>query len=136
MEVGEVTAITGGVESGVYVSEIIALPWLAIVLRAVTVTFVTPVGSASPLIAQLLVPVANPLAPWSVAQVTWVTPALSNAVPLRLIVLLDVVNVELKDGDVIAIAMPDVEPEITLAVFALSMVMSAPGTLPPTPAVI
>jgi len=40
---------------------------------------------------QLVVPTAMPLAPLFVDQVTWLTAALSDAVPLMLIVLLDAV---------------------------------------------
>jgi len=105
-EVGEVMAMVGAIVSGAYVSAIVALACAATVLRAVTVTRVEPVGNTSPLIVQLAVPVANPLAPWSVAQLTWVMPALSNAVPLKLTVLFDVVKVGLEVGDVIATVVP------------------------------
>ena len=77
-----------------YVSASAVLTWLPVALRAVTVTRVTPVGKVSPAIVQLLAPVAMPLAPRSVTQVTWVMPALSNAVPLKLIVLLVVAKSE------------------------------------------
>ena len=97
-------AMTGGVESGEYVTASAVLTWLPVALRAVTVTRVIPVAKVSPGMVQLLAPVAKPLAPRSVSQVTWVMPALSNAVPLKLIELLVVANVGPDVGDVIVIA--------------------------------
>ncbi len=51
--------------------------------RAVTVNTFAPLESAIPLTDQLVVPVAVPLPPRSFAQVTCVTPTLSEAVPLN-----------------------------------------------------
>jgi len=61
---------------------------------------VVPDAKVSPLMVQLVVPVAMPLAPLSVDQVTCVTAALSDAVPAMLIVLLDAVKLEPEVGDV------------------------------------
>ena len=77
------------------------LPWLPVALRAVTVTRVAPGGKVSPAIVQLLAPVAMPLAPWSVSQVTCVIPETSAAEPLKLIELLVVLKVGADVGDVI-----------------------------------
>ena len=63
---------------------------------------VEPDAKVSPLMVQLVVPAAMPLAPLSVDQVTCVTAALSDAVPPRLIVLLDAVKLEPEVGDVMA----------------------------------
>jgi hypothetical protein len=104
VEVGDVMAMTGGVESGVYVSASAVLDWFPVALRAVTVTRVVPLGKVSPGIVQLLDPVAKPVAPRSVSQVTWVMPALSNAVPLKLIELLVVVKLGPEVGDVMVTA--------------------------------
>ena len=57
---------------------------------AVTVTRLEPDCRASPLMVQLVVPDARPLPPRSLTQVIWVTPTLSDAVPLRLRLLFDV----------------------------------------------
>ena len=97
-------AMIGAFESGVYVSASAVLTWLPVTLRAVTVTRVTPVVKVSPGIVQLLAPVAMPLAPRSVVQVTCVTPALSKAVPLKLIGLLVVVKVAPEVGEVMMTA--------------------------------
>src|SRR5882724_8506180 len=51
--------------------------------RAVTVSTLVPDCNAMPLADQLVVPVAGPLPPWLLLQVSWVTPTLSLAVPLR-----------------------------------------------------
>ena len=47
-----------------------------------------------------LVPEAVPLAPRSVTQLTWVTPKVSDALPLRLIALFDVVKLPPEVGEV------------------------------------
>ena len=67
---------------------------------AVTVTCVEPAGRTSPLMVQLVVPEAMPLAPWLVTQVTWATPTLSDAVPPRLKLELDVLKVGPEVGEV------------------------------------
>jgi len=53
--------------------------------------------------AQLEVPVAVPLTPLSVVQVTWVTLTSSDAVPPRSMLLADEEKFPLEVGDVIAI---------------------------------
>ena len=105
-DVGVLMAMVGGTVSAVYVIATTAVPWLPAASRAVTVTCVLPEGTASPAIAQLDVPVAVPLAPWSVDQVTWVIPALSDAVPLKLIVLFEVVKLGFRVGEVMVTVAP------------------------------
>ena len=61
-----------------------------------------PDDTGTPLMVQLEVPVAVPVAPLSVAQVTWATPTSSDAVPPRLMVPVDVEKVPLEVGDVMA----------------------------------
>src|SRR6185503_8178390 len=70
--------------------------------RAVTVITVVPAPSGTLAIDQAVVPVATPLAPRLVVQLTCVTPMLSLAVPLTTIVSLVVVCVPVADGVVTA----------------------------------
>jgi hypothetical protein len=67
---------------------------------AVTVILVDPGWMTNPLTSQLLPPIAVPLSPRSVTQVTWTTPTLSDAVPPSEMVLLGAVNVAPDVGDV------------------------------------
>ena len=69
--------------------------------RAVTVSTFAPLCSVIPATDQLVVPLAVPLPPRSLAQVTWVTPTLSEAVPPMLSEARLAVVVELLVGDVI-----------------------------------
>src|SRR5262249_39235750 len=66
---------SSAVEVEVAVAVLPAASW------AVTVRTFVPSWMGIPLAVQLVVPVAVPLAPRLVAQVTWVTPTLSAAVP-------------------------------------------------------
>src|SRR5207237_723126 len=61
----------------------LAVPVFPAASRAVTVTVLEPSWRAIGLVVQLLVPVAAPLPPRLFTHVTWVTPTLSAAVPLR-----------------------------------------------------
>ena len=75
-------AMVGAVVSTVErVTVRIATPEFPAASRAVTVMTLDPLRSAMPVADQLMVPVAVPLPPWLFAQVTWVTPTLSEAVP-------------------------------------------------------
>jgi hypothetical protein len=58
----------------------VAVPVFPAASRAVTVTTFDPLSSTT-LAVQLFVPVAVPLRPRLLDQVTWVTPTLSDAVP-------------------------------------------------------
>ena len=81
-ETGAVNATLGEVASaGVQVTVRIATPEFPAASRAVTVMTLDPLRSAMPVADQLVVPVAIPLPPRLFAQVTWVTPTLSEAVP-------------------------------------------------------
>src|SRR5437762_3399468 len=71
--------------------------------RAVTVRTLAPVWRTMPLAAQLVVPVAVPLPPRLFAQVTCVTPTLSDAVPRSARDDVRVLYVEPEVGVVIAI---------------------------------
>src|SRR5690348_13780904 len=70
---------------------------------AVRVICVVP-DSGTPVMVQLEVPVAVPVAPLSVAQVTCVTATSSDAVPPRLIVLPEAVKLPADVGEVMATA--------------------------------
>src|SRR5262245_15241170 len=78
----------------------VAVPMLPAASRAVTVSTFDPDCRTMPLAVQLVVPVAVPEPPRLLAQVTWVTPTLSDAVPCRVMEALPVVY-EAPDGDVI-----------------------------------
>jgi hypothetical protein len=67
---------------GVNVTVRLRLTLLPAASRAVTVSVFVPGCRAIPLADQLVVPVAVPLPPALVVQDTWVTPTLSEAVPL------------------------------------------------------
>ena len=102
-EVGETMLRTGGVVSAAEeVTVSTAEATFPAASAAVTVICVDPLAKATPLIVQLVVPVAMPLAPRSVVQVTWVTPTLSDAVPPKLIVLPDEVKLPADVGEVMA----------------------------------
>jgi hypothetical protein len=81
---------TIGVMASVVVVErvtvIDAVPVLPAASRAVIVMTFAPVTSGIPAALQLVVPVAVPLPPRSLDHVTWVTPTLSAAEPLKRIV--------------------------------------------------
>ncbi len=81
----------------------VALAVLFAASRAVTVTTVVPAPSGTAAIVHAVVPVATPLPPRSVVQLTCVTPTLSLAVPLTSSVLLVAVCVPPLVGVVIAI---------------------------------
>lgn len=68
--------------------------------RAVTVNVVEPRTSEMLLVFQLAVPVAVPLPPRLLDQVTCVTPTLSEALPRNVMLEDEVVRVELLVGDV------------------------------------
>src|SRR3972149_4854214 len=70
--------------------------------HAVTVRRLVPGRSAMPLADQVVVPVAVPLPPRSFIQVTWVTPTLSDAVPLRVSEGNPVLSVGFEVGKVMA----------------------------------
>src|SRR5262249_36940346 len=78
--VGEVM-VTGGAMASTTVTVKVAVPVLPAASWAVTVRRFVPSWMGIPLAVQLVVPVAVPLAPRLVAQVTWVTPTLSAEVP-------------------------------------------------------
>jgi hypothetical protein len=81
-ETGEVMAMVGAVVSAVVrVMFRVAMPELPAASRAVTVMMLEPLSRVIPEADQLVVPVAVPLPPRLLAQVTWVTPTLSEAVP-------------------------------------------------------
>ncbi len=69
--------------------------------RAVTVNTFVPLDSAIPLTDQLVVPVAVPDPPRLFAQVTCVTPTLSDAVPLKVSGVVPVAKVAALVGPVI-----------------------------------
>ena len=71
---------------------------------AVTVITLEPLCKAMPLAFHVVVPAAVPLPPWSDAQLTCVTVMLSDTVPLRLTLVLEVVKVEAEVGAVMVIA--------------------------------
>src|SRR5262245_25061433 len=80
-EVGPVMVTAGFVVSGLYVT----VSWSVLVLpaasRAVTVRMLDPDCSVTELTDHDVVPLAVPLPPRLLDQVTWVTPTLSDAVP-------------------------------------------------------
>jgi hypothetical protein len=69
---------------------------------AVTVSTLTPLSKVMPFALQLVVPLAVPLPPRLLLQVTCVTPTLSEAVPPRFTELAEVENVGLVVGEVMA----------------------------------
>src|SRR3989304_6296055 len=100
-DVGDVIATVGAVVS-VKVTVRKAVPVLPAASRAVTVSTLVPGRSAMPPADQVAVPVAVPLPPRSLVQVTWVTPTLSAAVPPSASEVLLVLYVAPDVGDVIA----------------------------------
>ena len=78
---GVVRLTTGGVVSGVYVTVNVAVPALLAASFAVTVRTLVPDCRTIPLTDQLVAPLAVPLPPRLLLQVTCVTPTLSDAVP-------------------------------------------------------
>ncbi len=84
------------------ITVIATLLWLPAPSRAVTVIRLAPFRSAIPLAAQVVDPTACPWTPWSVAQTTWVV--FAGAVPAKLIVLCEDVNVVWDVGDVMVTA--------------------------------
>ena len=77
--------IAGAVESGgVYVTVRVSDALLFAASRAITVMTFDPLCNVTPEMDQPVVPLAVPLPPRSLDQVTWVTPTLSDAVPPRL----------------------------------------------------
>src|SRR3990170_4332052 len=80
----------------------VAVPVLPAASRAVTVRTFAPGRSAIALADQDVVPVAVPLPPRSLVQVTWVTPTSSAAVPPSASEVLLVLYVAPDVGDVIA----------------------------------
>jgi hypothetical protein len=91
----------GVVSGGVYVTVIVAARELPAASLAVTVIKFEPAARLMVETDQLVVPLAVPLPPAELAQVIAVTPTLSLAVPLKLIVLDDVDQVEAVVGLVI-----------------------------------
>ena len=79
-EVGAVIETVGAVVS-LRVTVKLAVAVLPAASRAVTVSTFVPSWRTIPLAVQLVVPVAVPLPPRLFANVTWVTPTLSDAVP-------------------------------------------------------
>ena len=79
----------------------VAVPGLLAASLAVTVITLDPLWRAIPATDQFAVPVAVPLPPRLLDQLTCVTPTLSEAVPLTLSVLLPVAYVALEVGNVI-----------------------------------
>src|SRR5262249_8352385 len=79
-EVGEGVGTVGGMASPAVIVKV-AVAALPAASWAVTVRTFGPSWMGIPLAVQFVVPVAVPLAPRLVAQVTWVTPTLSAAVP-------------------------------------------------------
>jgi hypothetical protein len=78
----EIPEIVGGVVSdGVYVTVMVSVPELPAASRAVTVMTLDPLWRAIPEADHEVVPVAVPLPPRLLVQVTCVTPTLSEAVP-------------------------------------------------------
>src|SRR5262249_47079302 len=80
----------------------VAVPVLPAASWAVTVRRFVPSWMGIPLAVQLVVPVAVPLAPRLVAQVTWVTPTLSAEAPPPATTLLLVLLVDAALRDAIA----------------------------------
>src|SRR5690348_8998676 len=99
---GAVRLTAGGVVSGVYVTVNVAVPALLAASFAVTVSTFVPDCSTIPLTDQLVVPVAVPLPPRSLLQLTCVTPTLSEALPPIVKGLLVVAYVAALVGTVIA----------------------------------
>ena len=81
-DVGPMMVTVGAVVSGgVYVTVIVSVFWLAAASRALTVMVLVPDWRAMPAALQLVVPLAVPLPPRSLDQLTCVTLTLSEAVP-------------------------------------------------------
>jgi hypothetical protein len=78
----------------------VSVPVFPAASRAVTVSTFGPARRGIPVTVQLVVPLAVPLPPRSFAQVTWVTPTVSAAVPPRLRGLLLVLKVGFEVGAV------------------------------------
>jgi hypothetical protein len=103
-DVGEVIVIVGAwVSGGVKVTVKTSVPLLLAASVAVTVSTFWPLCSAMLLQVQELVPEHDPLPPRLFAQVTCVTPTLSEAVPPRVIGVDVVLYVEPDVGEVIVI---------------------------------
>jgi hypothetical protein len=101
--VGVAIETAGAVVSGaLYVTVRIAVAILPAASRAVTVNAFEPPCSVMLATLQLVVPVAVPLPPRLFDHVTCVTPVLSLAVPPKLMVAVDVVNVAAVVGVLIA----------------------------------
>src|ERR1051326_8995160 len=88
----------GVVSGGVYVTVIVAARELPAASLAVTVIKFEPAARLMVETDQLLVPLAVPLPPAELDHVTRATPTLSLAVPPKLIVLDEVVQVEADVG--------------------------------------
>jgi len=103
--VGEIIATLSLGVDGVALEETVS----AVVLKfpaasvAVTVIWLDPLSSVTPAALQELVPAATPWAPRSVAQVTCVTPTLSEALPLTVMLVLVVLKVDDEVGEVMLI---------------------------------
>ena len=86
------TAVGVGVDVTLYVTVIVSVPEFPEPSVAVTVITLSPLDRLIPEIVQLVVPLAVPLPPLLLLHVTLLTlPELSDAVPLKVIVLLVVV---------------------------------------------
>ena len=114
-DVGDVIATVGAVVS-VKVTVRVAVPVFPAASRAVTVSTFAPGWRAMPVSDQVVVPVAVPLPPRSLDQVTWVTPMSSAAVPPRLRELLLVLYVAPDVGDVIATVGAVVSVKVTVRI--------------------
>jgi hypothetical protein len=89
----------------------VSVPVLPAASRAVTVSTFAPIWRAIPLAVQLVVPLAVPLPPRLLFHVTWVTPALSDAVPPSVSEALLVVRVGLLVGVVmVTVGVPESVP--------------------------
>jgi hypothetical protein len=87
----------------------VSVDWLPAASFAVTVNILVPFDSCILEIDQDDVPLAVPLPPWELTQVTWLTPTLSEALPdklmddfLVLVLLLVVGDVILTTGAVVS----------------------------------